>query len=837
MDSQTSASGSPSKRPAHARSRSAGVVLKSLVSPSKKDAQSPTKRSREETSERPDRPDRTASDLLISSKKSDGQPVNPFLEQKSRLRKASSPAKPQKTELAHEQSPRKARPLSGFNVFGKQKSLNVSPSKDQPLKDKENQTPPQTADIEPRTPIWSEFTSQQWQKNPTSAYKPEAAQRVSEDGPTWRSPQKHQPPSKPAQDVSHKSAPRHSPVKSQKHSSHRGCTAADDSKPAELSRASPTKTQLSSDTASKRPAERLGGYNPACSVDPNRQLTDKTPAQASKTLEDDRPRSHVPAAVAIPSGDNVPSRSLSLLKGRELDEAFEAMLTTRNIVEPTRSAMRSLDIRVKNELVRQDAKPAPTALVATASSPKKSGSWNDRPSPTKSPSKSRRKREADDGDANTDDESCPSPSKRSRSRSRTWTLTKRDKPAPKRNRSGSRTRNLMSLKNFSSSSVNSMGYDGAKDSKESNGQSSAHSDAHLSTTGVSPTEYVQYLNSYTSLESIEVGRLQRLRRLIRNETVAWVTHFINLGGMSALTTLLVKIMDLEWREEHEDLLLHEALRCVKSLCTTELALQKLECIHSSLLPRLLKMLFDDERRGPSEFNTRAIIIELLFVRLSSAPLDLREFRALELLGYLQDPKKTEQERPVGFVECMSKPRPYTNWCREVSNTTKEVFWIFIHHSNMIEPASLTPRPSAPDQDIYAHRHFPRPRPAVPSAPHVGGPEFDATNYLAAHLDLLNGLLASLPTAALRNKTRDELRDSGFEKVMGGSLRTCKEKFYGCVHDGLSTWVGAAREDGWDAETVQRGPVRSPIKSSVGAGAPPKLELPVLALGEKREPWL
>ncbi len=65
------------------------------------------------------------------------------------------------------------------------------------------------------------------------------------------------------------------------------------------------------------------------------------------------------------------------------------------------------------------------------------------------------------------------------------------------------------------------------------------------------------------------------------------------------------------REEHEDQLLHEALLCLKGLCSTELAAQQLCRLEGSLFPALLAMLFDKEHKGPSEFNTRGIIINLL----------------------------------------------------------------------------------------------------------------------------------------------------------------------------------------------------------------------------------
>ena len=63
--------------------------------------------------------------------------------------------------------------------------------------------------------------------------------------------------------------------------------------------------------------------------------------------------------------------------------------------------------------------------------------------------------------------------------------------------------------------------------------------------------------------------------------------------------------------------------------------------------------------------------------------------------------------------------------------------------------------------------------------------------------------------------------SGFEKVMAGSLRTCKEKFYGAVHDGLKTWVAAAIVDGWSVEDVRR-PI---VNSGSTTASPVKLQNP------------
>lgn len=280
--------------------------------------------------------------------------------------------------------------------------------------------------------------------------------------------------------------------------------------------------------------------------------------------------------------------------------------------------------------------------------------------------------------------------------------------------------------------------------------------------------------------------------------------------------------------------MHENLLCLKALSTTALGLQHLDKIHSTLFPPLFGMLFDDEKKGPSEFMTRNIISSLLFTFLKSAPLSEREGKAKIALSYLKNPEPAEAERPVGFVLDMRRPRPFTVWNKEVVNVTKEVFWIFLHTLNIVplpgtrgaemaeqyetpvhSPVSVPEYDSANEHHVYMVRHFPREVPPVPAAPYVGGVEWDATNYLASHLDLINGILACTPSVEARNELRSQLQISGWEKCMGGTLRLCKEKFYGAVHAGLRCWVSAAVEDGWDTRDVRCGPAesRSPTKAS------------------------
>ncbi|KAK5162379.1 hypothetical protein LTR04_003906 [Oleoguttula sp. CCFEE 6159] len=550
----------------------------------------------------------------------------------------------------------------------------------------------------------------------------------------------------------------------------------------------------------------------------------------------------------------------SKLDAKSIDAAFEAVLDSRNVPENMRQKMRTLNTRIKADFIKQDRGEATNATANGFEKPSKAP-----PAPQYGSSDGAAAPVASEKLDSTDARSASA--KRSRPQSKTFTFSKADLSPPKKQKSESKSRptSLYIPKSPSSKTVLSQA-----------GPQAVGSWGRKTLNPTLPGEFVSYMRTVQAPASVEVGRLHKLRLLLRNETVAWVDAFIQQGGMAEIVALLHRIVAVEWREEHEDALLHEALLCLKGLCTTDLALRELEQVEASLFPALLGMLFDEEKKGPSEFTTRGIIINLLFTHLAAASASAAklESRAHTLLTYLADPQKPEDAKPIGFVLDMHQRRPYRVWCKEMSNVTKEVFWIFLHHLNVIPLPSKDQDPSQHDQernsaasgepgpdaaaadqqhqdptpkkkdsqtDTAPTRHappfFPHPRPPVPAAPYIGGVEWDSTLYLAAHLDLLNGLLASLPTPPQRNALRAELRASGFDKLAGGTLRTCKEKFYGAVHDGLRTWVAAAEADGWATAAVRlgsdgRSPRRHKSPGKGGVEGPPRLELAVEALREE-----
>ncbi|KAJ5671637.1 Diaphanous GTPase-binding [Penicillium longicatenatum] len=552
-----------------------------------------------------------------------------------------------------------------------------------------------------------------------------------------------------------------------------------------------------------------------------RKMSAPEPLAPKSPEKDANPKrlSRVQAAISAFNAKDKDADVHRHLDSKDVESEFEKLLDARNIPHNMRDKMRSLDTNIKVDFIQKDR--------TENGAPNSAGT---------SDSRRGRGKEAKD-----DQKSQDRKGSRSRSRSRGFTFGRGSSSPGKKARPESGT--------FARPrSVDLSQPVGVYTTLHPGGSTATLSEAAVVDTAADPSDFVHYLREIQKPEIIEVGKLHKLRLLLRNETVSWVNGFITEGGMDEIVQLIYRIMKMEWREDHEDTLLHEALLCLKGLCTTSIALAHLASIEAELFPALLKMLFDEEKKGPSEFTTRGIIINLLFTQLSTtSPGELPVKRAERLLGYLRDPSPADGNQQVSFIANIYQSRPYRVWCKEVTNVTKEVFWIFLHHLNVIPLPKADPKSDDPftekrpvDSRPFSQRHFPPPRPPVPAAPYVGGVEWDATNYLAAHLDLLNGLIASLPTVDQRNQLRTELRASGFEKVMGGTMRTCKEKFYSSVHECLRTWVAAAVEDGWPYTLVREGPPRSgepgsptksPKKPAPGSPKkglideqPPKLEL-------------
>lgn len=205
----------------------------------------------------------------------------------------------------------------------------------------------------------------------------------------------------------------------------------------------------------------------------------------------------------------------------DIDKHLEALLDRRNIPENQRYKMRSLADTIKMEFIRQD--------WAEMQAVKKDGSSQQRSGPS-SP-------ENDEADTSLEE-------KQGRSRGRSFTFSRGRKDSRSSSKPGKREGSIgrhlrsKSTENFNSSKSASSG---------SNFVSGMFSNIKPQQ---GPVDYVSYLRKVQKPELVEVGKIHKLRLLLRNETVSWIEHFIEQGGMKEIVGLLHRIMEVEWRYVH-----------------------------------------------------------------------------------------------------------------------------------------------------------------------------------------------------------------------------------------------------------------------------------------------
>jgi hypothetical protein len=208
------------------------------------------------------------------------------------------------------------------------------------------------------------------------------------------------------------------------------------------------------------------------------------------------------------------------LDPKDIDKHLEAMLDRRNIPENQRYKMRNLNDTIKMEFIRQDWAEM---QAAKAERPGTNDSF----------------KSVDDMAVGSDAEDEKDKPKRTRGRSFTFSRGKKENSSTKKPK-GEGTLG----RHFRSRSTDSV----ASERPTSSGGSS-------STNGIlskiklqqGPAEYVGYLRKVQKPELVEVGKLHKLRLLLRNETVAWIEDFIQQGGMREIVGLLERIMEVEWR--------------------------------------------------------------------------------------------------------------------------------------------------------------------------------------------------------------------------------------------------------------------------------------------------
>lgn len=216
-----------------------------------------------------------------------------------------------------------------------------------------------------------------------------------------------------------------------------------------------------------------------------------------------------------------PEPAEQVLDPKDIDKHLEAMLDRRNIPENQRYKMRNLNNIIKTELIKQDWAEMQAAKA-------------ERPGSTGS------RRSDDNGSAvaqGSDNEDRP---KRGRGKSFTLSRGKKETSSPTKKSKGDATIG----RHFRSKSTDSVSADLLSSSTGGTSNSGILSKIKLQQ---GPADYVAYLRKVQKPELVEVGKIHKLRLLLRNETVAWIEEFIQQGGMKEIVGLLNRIMEVEWR--------------------------------------------------------------------------------------------------------------------------------------------------------------------------------------------------------------------------------------------------------------------------------------------------
>jgi hypothetical protein len=201
-------------------------------------------------------------------------------------------------------------------------------------------------------------------------------------------------------------------------------------------------------------------------------------------------------------------------------------------------------------------------------------------------------------------------------------------------------------------------------------------------------------------------------------------------------------------EQHDDKLLHEILRCMMALTTSDIGCFALRSSSPTPFAQLVALLYSDKK--PGEVATRHVIVELLLVLFDVYPrnslpaatpgnVPRREvwedemkrptlpaphknpFELVRALLLTPAPPPTESASnpisPHAFIESLHRPRIYKAYLQELSDVCRDYFWVFCHPNNTVW--------SLADTD---ERKVERPR--APGGM-TGGVEFEAMAYMVS----------------------------------------------------------------------------------------------------------
>ena len=444
---------------------------------------------------------------------------------------AASPSKQRADEAKDRGSLVKNKSSTGLSaLFSKSKPSKADANGEaKQAKEKENQTPPNSAGIMP-PPIWSEFSKQDGDGTPRTTKVPLNDSRAFGETQSRYRPSENSPTK--GRDVFFDRPRLQSTTRQTRPTSFVGGSSFV-TQHIEITKPRPKSYVQSSDAGEALPRE--DDFPSVSAAGSAQRYSDGNVGQGTGLTIAKR-GSRVMAAVAAWNGKNKDGTNGSKEEKREdlndpkqFESAFENMLESRNIAQDVRDKMRRLDTTMKASLIRQNQTSTPAAAGGPPGTPLSVS----RPS-----TGNRAKTDGIPAASQPDDAKTP---KKSRPRSLTFTLGKGSS-----SRSASQDRGASPFKKHKSSRSGSS--HGRKKSTELSRSSSATSIASVAS-GVSPVpeDFITYLQATHQPQRVEVGRVQKLRQLLRNETVVWVDEFVDKGGMDEVVGLLYRIIDIEWR--------------------------------------------------------------------------------------------------------------------------------------------------------------------------------------------------------------------------------------------------------------------------------------------------
>ena len=418
---------------------------------------------------------------------------------------------------------------------------------DQKVKNKENQPPIQSIKEEP-APIWAEFAGKSEPHTGHTTKVPlNDTEKFAEEASLY-TPQEYSP-SKGRMFFEQPSLAKPNQERSQSRSGNLQTTSSSTQLMSTFNR-----LRKASSSSLKKESGKQNSQGPGQQQSSSRPTTADGGALQSSTskpfLGTSKGGSRVKAAVAAFSGkasnDTTPAQGPKETKPSrsEVEVAFERMLVcvnhhmflaspnlsqeSRNIPPDVREKMRALDTNIKADLIKKNSAGSPSVEGAQWSSSR----------PASRPGTAGRA--ASDVVSHHMHESEESEKKKPRPRSLTFTLNKGDQSPSKKQKAGKgtfhgRNKSADLPRSTSSTSLNSIA------------SSSSFKLFNRAPKPPVPDDFISYLRKEQKPQDVEVGKIQKLRQLLRNETVAWVDEFIVDGGMIELVNLLYRIIEIEWR--------------------------------------------------------------------------------------------------------------------------------------------------------------------------------------------------------------------------------------------------------------------------------------------------